>query len=458
MPVARYSREQAAKAFNVHDTPTTFYVDRSGTIRYQVTGVEPHGDAVDRVTWYIEQLKNTGARTASERTRRITMTMTRRDAIKTGLSAAALGAAADFEWVLPALAQGEVMVPFTDSHVNPPFNANPAPDRRLYDTRTVSTIYTPKDEFFTTQHYGHPEVDPVSYRLKVGGLVNSPLTLSLDEIKKMGGAQLIAGFECSGNRRPVQGLIGNGRWTGVPLKAVLDKAGLKANAREIVFFGADRGKEAVNFRGTNFDVEQQYGRSIQRDQALSVDRGAVPRVCAERRSADQAPGRAAAPDHAGLVRRAEREVGIGHLRAGRAVSRQVPGELVSHAPRRNDQRRSEVGREGRQPPAAEVIRRARHQERCGSQDHDDRAERRHADQDRRGEGRRRSVDGRRRWIRRPMRSTGGSCITTPGRARPPASTRWCRASPTPTAWCSRPRKRSSRRRRSSRTTRSIPGR
>ena len=60
MPVARYSREQAARAFNVHDTPTTFYIDATGTIRYQITGVEPHGDAVDRVTWYIETLKNTG--------------------------------------------------------------------------------------------------------------------------------------------------------------------------------------------------------------------------------------------------------------------------------------------------------------------------------------------------------------------------------------------------------------
>ena len=63
MPVARYSREQAAKAFNVHDTPTTFYIDATGSIRYHVTGVEPHGDAVDRVTWYIETLKsseNTG--------------------------------------------------------------------------------------------------------------------------------------------------------------------------------------------------------------------------------------------------------------------------------------------------------------------------------------------------------------------------------------------------------------
>ena len=57
MPVARYDSEQAAKVFNVHDTPTTFYIDRSGTVRYQVTGIEPHGDAVDRVTWYIQQLK-----------------------------------------------------------------------------------------------------------------------------------------------------------------------------------------------------------------------------------------------------------------------------------------------------------------------------------------------------------------------------------------------------------------
>lgn len=58
MPVTRYKRELATERFNVHDTPTTFYVDATGTIRYQVTGVEPHGDAVDRVTWYIEQLKS----------------------------------------------------------------------------------------------------------------------------------------------------------------------------------------------------------------------------------------------------------------------------------------------------------------------------------------------------------------------------------------------------------------
>jgi hypothetical protein len=43
--------------FNVHDTPTVFYIDRSGTIQFQVTGIESHGDAVDRVKWYIETLK-----------------------------------------------------------------------------------------------------------------------------------------------------------------------------------------------------------------------------------------------------------------------------------------------------------------------------------------------------------------------------------------------------------------
>ena len=186
--------------------------------------------------------------------------------MKTALAVAALGATSNFDWVLPALAQGEIVVPFTEWPAN--FNPTPAVDRRSFDTRTLSGPFTPKDQFFTTQHYGHPEVDPVAFRLKVGGLVNTPLTLSLDEIKKMGNADLINGFECSGNRRPTQGLIGNGRWTGVPLKAVLDKAGLKANAREIVFFGADRGKEAVNFRGTNYDVEQQYGRSIHRERAL----------------------------------------------------------------------------------------------------------------------------------------------------------------------------------------------
>ncbi len=57
MPVLRMTREQAASALDVQDTPWTFYVDAAGTIRYEVRGLEPHGDAVARISWYIDQLK-----------------------------------------------------------------------------------------------------------------------------------------------------------------------------------------------------------------------------------------------------------------------------------------------------------------------------------------------------------------------------------------------------------------
>ncbi len=131
--------------------------------------------------------------------------------------------------------------------------------------------FTPKDQFFTTQHYGHPEIDPAAFRLGVSGLVDRPTSLSLDDLRRLGGAELVAGFECSGNRRPLQGLCGNGRWTGVPLRAVLDRAGVKAEAREFVFFGADHGQEEVEFRTQKFTVDQQFGRSLSREKALSPE-------------------------------------------------------------------------------------------------------------------------------------------------------------------------------------------
>ena len=199
----------------------------------------------------------------------MTTSQIRRQILKGGLAAAGLGMISVPDWMLPVLAQGETVVPFTEWPAN--FNPNPAPDRRLLDTRTVTGPFTPKDQFFTTQHYGHPDVDAATYRLKVSGLVNKPLALSLDDLRKMKGAELVAGFECSGNRRPLQGLCGNGRWTGVTLKTVLDAAGVKANAREFVFFGADRGKEEVEFRTSKYEVEQQYGRSLNREKAMSGD-------------------------------------------------------------------------------------------------------------------------------------------------------------------------------------------
>jgi DMSO/TMAO reductase YedYZ molybdopterin-dependent catalytic subunit len=189
----------------------------------------------------------------------------RREVIKASLAVAALGALP--EWVIPALAQGQALVPFTDL----PANANfaPAPDRRVVDIRRINGPFTPADQFYTIQHYNQPDFDPATYRLSVSGLVDRPISLSLDDLRKMRASELVAGFECSGNRRPLQGLCGNGRWSGVPLRAVLDRAGVKSDAREFVFFGADRGEEEVEFRAQKFKVEQQFGRSLSRDHALS---------------------------------------------------------------------------------------------------------------------------------------------------------------------------------------------
>ena len=55
--VARLAADQAEKQMNFDNVPSTFYVDRDGIVRYQVTGSEPHGDSPARVEWYIDQLK-----------------------------------------------------------------------------------------------------------------------------------------------------------------------------------------------------------------------------------------------------------------------------------------------------------------------------------------------------------------------------------------------------------------
>ena len=194
---------------------------------------------------------------------------TRRDVLKGGLTLAGLSLVNLPEWILPALAQGETLVPFTD--LPEKIVLAPTADRRIIDIRNIDGPITPKDQFFTTQHYGHPEVDPATYRLKITGLVDKPKSLSLDDLRRMKSADLVAGFECSGNRRPLQGLASNGRWTGVPLRAVLEQAGVKAQAREVVFFGADHGEEEVEFRTQKHKVDQQYGRSLARDIALSSE-------------------------------------------------------------------------------------------------------------------------------------------------------------------------------------------
>jgi DMSO/TMAO reductase YedYZ molybdopterin-dependent catalytic subunit len=196
---------------------------------------------------------------------------TRRDVIKGSLVAAAgLAAFGVPEWAVPALAEGETLVPFTDIPAN--FATNPSDVVRVLDIRKIDNGPTPKDQWFTTQHYGHPAVDTATFRLKITGLVDHPKSLSVDDIKAMGRDEVPAAFECSGNGRGrVQGFASNGRWTGVPLKKVLKEAGLKADGHEVVFYGADHGEEEADFRQQKIKLDQAFGRSLPREKALSAD-------------------------------------------------------------------------------------------------------------------------------------------------------------------------------------------
>ena len=168
---------------------------------------------------------------------------TRREVLKGGAAMAGLGVLGFPEWAFPALAQGETLVAFTDLPEEVVLERTP--DRRIIDVRDIDGPVTPADKWFTTQHYGHPEIDRATYRLAVSGLVDRPLSLSLGDLRDLPSRELVFGFECSGNRGPLNGLSSNGRWTGVPLRTVLERAGVQASAREFVFFGADHGEEEV---------------------------------------------------------------------------------------------------------------------------------------------------------------------------------------------------------------------
>jgi sulfite dehydrogenase (cytochrome) subunit A len=115
------------------------------------------------------------------------------------------------------------------------------------------TDLTPNEAFFVRWHNaGIPmSVDTNTFRLTVGGVVQKPLQLSLDDLKKsFEPASVVAVCQCSGNARSYydpripggqwgNGAMGNARWTGVRLKDVLAKAGIKSGAIEVAFSGLD---------------------------------------------------------------------------------------------------------------------------------------------------------------------------------------------------------------------------
>lgn len=116
----------------------------------------------------------------------------------------------------------------------------------------LSAAPTPLDAFYTRSNFGVPDVDGDSWHLAVDGLVASPRTFSIDELRGLGASSELVTVECAGNGRlfmePVPdgtpwglGAISVGEFTGVPLGAVLDLVEPRDEVTEFVFTGADRG-------------------------------------------------------------------------------------------------------------------------------------------------------------------------------------------------------------------------
>jgi len=153
---------------------------------------------------------------------------------------------------------------------------------RQYDPKNLETPFdrvdsfiTPTELFYIRSHFPAPKLDLAGYRLRVDGAVRNPFSLSYQELRDLPSETRVAVLECAGNSRVFLvpevegaqwelGAVGNAEWTGVPLTVLLERAGLEADACEIVLEGADHGtpKERPVPPGTI-----SYVRSLPRDKA-----------------------------------------------------------------------------------------------------------------------------------------------------------------------------------------------
>ncbi|MBA5868269.1 MAG: molybdopterin-dependent oxidoreductase [Nitrospira sp. CR1.3] len=120
--------------------------------------------------------------------------------------------------------------------------------------REFTSFLTPNHRFFVRSHFGPPDEERISeanWRLRVDGLVERPAEFRLKDLHQMDAATITAVVQCSGNGRAFhrpkvpgvqweRGAVGNAQWTGVRLRDLLTRAGVKDQARHVQLQGADR--------------------------------------------------------------------------------------------------------------------------------------------------------------------------------------------------------------------------
>ena len=161
----------------------------------------------------------------------------------------------------------EQPVPFLDEPPLPPEEAVAHyGDLSKLKWPELTSWSTPTSQFFDVSHYNRPVLDGDTWRLPIGGLVDRPLTVSLEDLKALPRQEVLYTLECAGNHgfEWFVGGIGTAKWAGTPLAPLLRKAGVQSKGVEVVFFGSDEGEEEV--RGTK--MPQSFSRSLSIADAL----------------------------------------------------------------------------------------------------------------------------------------------------------------------------------------------
>lgn len=144
---------------------------------------------------------------------------------------------------------------------------------------SLNTWITPTERYFVRNHFSDvPHLDRSIWHLVINGEVSRPLHLSFADILAMPSTEVVVTMECAGNSRsyvtpPAEGLafrhgaVSTARWKGVSLRTVLEQAGVKESAVEVMFEGADAGSEEED--GVAFDLN--YRRSLPLEKAWHPD-------------------------------------------------------------------------------------------------------------------------------------------------------------------------------------------
>jgi DMSO/TMAO reductase YedYZ molybdopterin-dependent catalytic subunit len=139
----------------------------------------------------------------------------------------------------------------------------------------LDSFITPTQSFYVRTHFPIPKIDKSKWRLRIEGAVGKPLELSFDELVSLGSREIPVTLECAGNNRNLLepkvkgvqwgfGAVGTAIWTGVPLSRLLDRVGVKPNAREVILEGADGG-EIDDPKAPHGEV--RFARSVPLDKA-----------------------------------------------------------------------------------------------------------------------------------------------------------------------------------------------